>query len=435
MQSKNYIKDIIVIGFALFAMFFGSGNVLFPPYLGVTTGSGWFIGVMSYMIADIFIAMLAIVVMVKSDGNLTAVTGRTGKIPALLINLAVIICIGPLFCIPRSSAATFDMILVPLFNAKNGTVTSVIFSIVFFLIVYLLTVRPNKVCDIIGKFLTPLLLASLALVIIKGIISPIGPVVDVGGVAKVIESGVIAGYQSMDVFGALNLGLVVIATASTKGYKDKKDAISVISFASIVCLICLFVVSLGLAYLGGTVSTLYNADVSQATLVFLITKHLYGSAGGILIGFLTGLACFTTAVGLTSGTSSYFQRLTGNKISYERGVLYCCVVSCIIANFGLSKIIALAVPTLTLIFPVVVVLIVLSLFTNKIKKDSVFIGAASATFLANVLTMLSTTYNMNIPVVKYMPLFDLGFGWVLPALFACIIGMVWPIKSTEKSSQ
>ncbi|CUX70843.1 Branched-chain amino acid transport system 2 carrier protein [Clostridium sp. C105KSO15] len=431
MQSKNYIKDIIVIGFALFAMFFGSGNVLFPPYLGVTTGSGWFIGVMSYMVADIFIAMLAIVVMVKSDGNLTAVTRRTGKISSLLINLAVIICIGPLFCIPRSSAATFDMILVPLFNVKNGNATSVIFSIVFFLIVYFLTVKPNKVCDIIGKFLTPLLLISLALVIVKGLITPLGPVVDVAGPAEVIKNGVIAGYQSMDVFGALNLGLVVIAAASTKGYKDKKDAINVVSFASVVCLICLFVVSLGLAYLGGTVSTFFDADVSQATLVFLITQRLYGNVGGILIGFLTGLACLTTAVGLTSGTSSYFQTLSGNKVSYGRGVLYCCIVSCIIANFGLSNIIKLAVPILTLIFPVVVVLIILSLFTSKIKKDSVFIGAAAGTFLANVLTMLSNTYNIHIPVVQYMPLFDLGFGWVLPSLIACIIGMVWPVRSTQ----
>lgn len=422
-------KDILVIGLALFAMFFGAGNLIFPPYLGMIASKQWIIGFISFMLADVGLAMVAIIAMIKGDGSISGVTGRIGKIPSFLLNTAIIICVGPLLAIPRTAATTFEMTVLPILPDSNTW----FFSIIFFTIALFLTIRPSKVVDIIGKFLTPLMFVALAVLIIKGIVTPLGPISPEVLSDNVMREGVITGYQSMDALGALAFAIIIISAVTEKGYTEEKDKMKMVISASLVAGLGLCLVFLGLTYLGATVSTVYTPEVNQAALLVAITKSLLGQPGVIMLGVIVGLACLTTAVGLTSACAAYFEKVSNGKLKYE--VIVCIVIgfSAVVSNFGISTIIGIAVPILNIVYPAVIALVFLSFFKNKIKGDSIYKGVALFVFLISAVSVLK---DMNLPIkaldlVERLPLFEYGFQWILPAIVGGVIGCFFQGKSKE----
>ena len=250
MRKKTSLKDIAVIGLALFAMFFGAGNLIFPPYLGTNAGSEWFIGFMCFFIADVGLALVAILSMIKGgDVSIQGVTKKLGAVPSVIINTLVVLCIGPFLAIPRTAATTFEMGVMPIFPKIN----SWIFGAVFFGLVLLFTVRPSGVVDVIGKYLTPILVICLMAMIVLGIVHPIG---DISNVAKfeTVREGVMAGYQTMDVLASIVFVIIIISAARDKGYTETKDTMSVVIKSSVFAAVALFVIYGGLAFLGATTS-------------------------------------------------------------------------------------------------------------------------------------------------------------------------------------
>ena len=156
---KQQRTDQLVIGFALFSMFFGAGNIIFPPYLGMGSGSEWGLGFLCYYLADIGIATLAIFALIRNGGEISSITGRIGKIPGEIMLSAIILCIGPFIALPRTGATVQEMFVEPVF----GDVSPWLATAVFFLLVMLLTIRESSVVDIIGKILTPALVLGLPL--------------------------------------------------------------------------------------------------------------------------------------------------------------------------------------------------------------------------------------------------------------------------------
>ena len=224
------IKDIMVVGFALFAMFFGAGNLIFPPFLGLVSGSSWLTGFAGFVLADVGLALLAILAAARCNGEVSKVLSRSGKNLSVILGCAIMICLGPLLAIPRTAATTFEMGIMPLFEGFNP----VIFSIIFFILTLMLTIKPSKVVDIIGSFLTPTLLIALAILIISGILNPLGEISTTPMIENVFVEGINQGYQTMDTLGAVALSTVVIATISNKGYKDDKLKVKLTLQAGIV---------------------------------------------------------------------------------------------------------------------------------------------------------------------------------------------------------
>ena len=199
MQKKsNSLRDVIVVGFALFSMFFGAGNVVFPPYLGMEAGPQWLAGFSAYFIADIGLALLGMFALLRV-GSSEAVISRVGKVPAELLMCAIILCIGPMVAIPRTSATTFEMAIAP----NLSGVSPVLFSVLFFALILVLCIKESAVVDIVGKILTPLLLLGLFAIIIKGIITPVGEISALPQISNVAVTGIKAGYQTMDALAAL----------------------------------------------------------------------------------------------------------------------------------------------------------------------------------------------------------------------------------------
>lgn len=425
---KNTNKDIIIVGFALFAMFFGAGNLIFPPFLGVISGNRWLIGFSGFILADIGLALLAIAASAKCDGEVNRILGRSGKGLSKIIGISIMICLGPLLAIPRTAATTFEMGLKPIIGTY---ISPLIFSIIFFAIVLLLTIRPSKVIDIIGKILTPALLIALAILIVKGILTPLGQISPETLVKNVFSNGVSQGYQTMDALGAVALSTIIIASLHSKGYKTNSEKVSLTIKSGIVAGIALCFVYGGLTFLGATISQNFSGQnistISQASLIVGITEQLLGYPGKAILGIIVALACLTTAIGLTSATGQYFTKITNNKLKYELVVIVVCIFSAIVSNFGVDTIIKFSAPILSMIYPVTILLVVTTLFKENIKNDNAIKGAAYVTLLVSTLGVvesLSKSYGLqiNIPILDLLPFAKLGFNWIVPAILGGIIG-------------
>ena len=420
-------KDIVVIGFALFAMFFGAGNLIFPPFLGVISGTKWFVSFMAFLFADGGLALLGVIAATGTQGDMMAFFGRAGKKLGIVIASLTILCIGPFVAIPRTAATTYEIGIVPNFG---HSLSPIVFAIIFFVIVLVLTIKPSKVVDIIGAFLTPVLLICLAVLIIKGIVSPLGAPLDRTLVDNVFISGINDGYQTLDGMAGAVFAGIVIASVKQKGYTEKKVLVKATILAGIVAVVGLALVYGGLTYLGATVSPQYDNTVERTTLVISITQAILGGPGKVILGLVVGLACLTTAIGLTSACGNYFSDLTEGKLKYEVIVVVVCVFSAIISNFGVDKIIQIAAPLLYMMYPAVVTLILLGLIHTKIQNKNVYVLASWVALILGVAHELSTVplfakvgvLASLTEALNKLPGHSVGFYWIIPVLVAAIVG-------------
>ena len=418
MNNKKAL-DVLVVGFALFSMFFGAGNLLFPPYLGLVSGDSWIISLSGFILTDIILALVVVMAAVKFDGDLDLTLSRAGKKFARAIIIASILCIGPLLAIPRNGATTYEMGIMPLLG---DAIPIAVFAAIFFILTYILTIKPSKVVDIVGQFLTPALLIALAILIVKGIISPLGEIRPDTLVPSVFAEGINQGYQTMDTLAATVFSTIVIVSIMDKGYDDEKLMVKATIGAGAIAVIGMGLVYGGLCYLGATVSTQYGMDVEQTALIVTITEALLGQTGKILLAIIVALACLTTSIGLTSAAGRYFSGLTNGKLKYEHIVVGVCVFSAVISNFGVSTIIKFSAPILSIVYPATITLIILSLFGHKIKNDNVFKCATYMALLISVLTIAGVEFIVTLPGYQF------GFNWILPVAAAAIIGNFIPSK-------
>lgn len=410
--EKKRGSDPIVIGLAIFAMFFGAGSLIFPPYLGMTSGQDWIQGFLCFFLTDIGLAFVTIVAMVRGTGQMSGITGIIGKVPSIVINTAVLVCVGPLFIIPRSAATTYEMSIVPIIHGGN----SVIFSIIFFGIVLILAIRRSQLVDVIGKFLTPIMVVALIILIVVGIIAPLGEVAEPIS-PTVVKDGIIAGYQAMDVLGALTVAIVVISTVSERGYREKTEQVRITSKACIVSGLMLFLVYCGLTYLGASASMKYDiSTVNQASLIVAITNDLIGMKGTVLLGVIVALASLTTAVGVSSAVADYFEELLQGRVSYNIIITIIIVFSTFVSNFGLTTIISFASPVLTVVYPVVITLILMSFLRGRVKNPNAYKGATLFALIASCCSILKLDFVAHLPLAAY------GFEWLLPTVIGGLLG-------------
>ena len=425
-KKGSFFRDVIVVGFALFSMFFGAGNVIFPPYLGMESGQQWLAGFSAYYIADIGLALLGMFALLRV-GSSEAVLHRAGRVPAEILMCAIILCIGPMVAIPRTSASTYEMAIAP--NLPG--VSPILFSILFFAVILALCIKESAVVDIVGKILTPLLLVGLFAIILKGIFSPLGDITSAPQIANVTVTGIKSGYQTMDALAALPFGIIVLQSVTDKGYTGGKSKLRIVGGGAVLAGALLLAVYMGLAYLGATVSSQYTGAVGRAELIMAIVKALLGKGGMIIFGTVVGLACVTTAIALTS-SAAYFSELCRGKVNYKVFVVVICVFSAVVSNLGLDRIVAIAAPVLDVVYPPALVLILISLLMPKVS-DFVSRAATLGALLTSVLCTIHL-YVDKLTFLEALPLYDLGLSWILPAvIFAAAAALLAPLFRSRES--
>lgn len=424
--------DILVIGFALFAMFFGAGNLIFPPMLGYTYGDKWLLASIAFTIVGVGLTLLAVVSMAKRQGNIFTFTSLAGNKLSKAIILIIALCIGPLGAIPRTAATSFEMVQSAGFN-----INIFVFTLIFFGLSLFLALAKNSVVDTIGKFLTPLLLISLLIMIIVGVSSPIGQIKEVNlNVGKIFSDSMLEGYNTMDALAALAFTPIIVESVINKGYKNEllKKTIQ----ASLIAVLGLAFVYISLTFLGASVSTSINTD-SRVTLLNYIAEKVLGNKGKFVLIVAIIMACFTTSIGLISSISNIFSEFTKDKVSYKFFAIIIALVSLLLSALGVESIIRLTGPFLQFVYPLAVILVIFNLIgkdhINKIVIRNSFIVVAIVSFIdafVSLMEILSDMFNVNISIlkalesilkgfVKIISLNIVDFPWVVPVLVTIII--------------
>lgn len=422
-MKKFKTKDVITVGFALFAMFFGAGNMIIPPYIGLQTGESWNSALIGFGLSGIGLPLLGIIAMAKNKGSLEQFAGKVSHRFSIMLGTLVILCIGPMLAIPRTGATTYEVGIKPIFPGVSPMISSVIF---FSLTLYF-SINKSKVIDILGKILTPILLLMLGVIVFQGVWHPLGETVATG-VGKPFEVSFFEGYQTMDALASIIFAGVIINSLKSTGYTQPSDQVRLAIFAGIIAAVGLFVVYGGLMYLGATVSSFVSKSVDRAALLIGITNSLMGFVGRIPLGIAVSLACLTTSIGLTAATGNFFSEITDNKLSYKVVVVTTTIVSMVISNVGVERIMKLSAPVLVTLYPVVIVLITLNLFDNMIKNKAIYFTTIVGTFSMSLFNGLQTT-EVDLgylgKILSYIPLSESGFSWITTAAIGFIIGKVF----------
>ena len=417
---KKEVNIIFVIGFSLFAMFFGAGNLIFPTYLGYTSGSYWFIAFILYMAADGLLAMISLYC-VFSSGGITEFVKPLGKYLGTIILVCISLCIGPLVAIPRTGAITYNLGV-----ANFGFNSLIITTAVFFTITYFICIKSEKIVDFIGKYLTPALLVFLIIMIITGIIYPVGKIQPGEDLQKVMYESFLNGFQTLDGLGAgLFNAVIVNALVFYKIRKEREK--KVILSSSIIAFICLSIVYGGLCFLGAS-SKLNVEGAKNGTVILLnFTNALFGRTGILMLSVIVILACLTTSVALTGGVSEYFAEIMP-KIPYKIWVMIVCFASFIFSCLGVDAIIKLAVPLLFTLYPPIIILILTSLLRNKIACNKAIKYSAILSIIIGFITVLNDSFGI-LGFIKLLPLSSLSFGYLIPAIIVFVIVAIFEKNS------
>ena len=421
-MSKKLVRDSFVVGAALFAMFFGAGNVVFPPYIGVTTGTDWFTGFLCYYMADVGLALLTIYAMLASSciDRKEGLMYRLGDTAAMLMMCATILCIGPLLALPRTGATAFAISFAPLgYSSKGLSLAKVLYSVGFFGISTFLAYRESNMVDAIARYLSPIKIGGFFLIVIVAVVWPLGNINPAIHDSHVVWNSILAGYQTLDVMAALVFGFVIVNALKAKGYTSGSQKALSVGIASLVAGALLFVIYGGLCYLGATGSTQYSADTEKGALVAYLVGGLFGRASNVLLAVVMTISCMATAVGLIGTTGTFISRFSRGRLSYRAVALSAGFFSMVVSNVGLDSIISFAAPILTFLYPGTLTVIILSLFDKWISNDNVFKFATVGALLTSGLNVLEG-WGLPLNLTAHLPLDSFGLGWVVPA---CAFGL------------
>ncbi|MCM0646952.1 branched-chain amino acid transport system II carrier protein [Clostridium swellfunianum] len=423
---KKSSKDIIVIGFALFAMFFGAGNLIFPPTLGKMVGTKFLPAIIGFLLTGVGLPLMGIIASAKINGSFDDMASKVSKNFSLIAGTALVLAIGPLLAIPRTAATTYELGIKPLFPFISPLAA----IIIYFLINLAFVLKPSSIIDNIGKILTPILLLMLASIIIKGIVTPIGAITATP-VANVLPRALLEGYQTMDAMASVMFSSIIIASVASRGYKKNSEIVSTTIKAGLVAVLGLAFVYGGLLYLGAQTVQIFPQDITKTELVIEIARRTLGSFGSIALGLSVALACLTTSIGLTATAAEFFSKtLTNGKVSYKVNVMLITVLSIFVAMMGVDNIVQFASPILSILYPVVIVLILTTLMGKLIKHNKVVAAAVYTTLVVSIIDTLTGLGYLPTAIKSIfllIPLASNGFAWVIPAFVAMFISS-WLIK-------
>ena len=414
-------RDLLVVSVMLFALFFGAGNLIFPPFLGQNAGTHTLAAMVGFLATAVILPVLGVVVVARFDG-LEKLGQQVGKRFALVFTLLIYLSIGPGLGIPRAASVPFEMAVAPyLPQGANLSLWMAVYSLVFFLVALWLCLSPGKLVNRIGRGLTPAMLTLLTLLFVCFLFrgeTQVAQPRDSYAAAPLLK-GFTEGYNTMDTIAALNFGLVISTTLASFGLREKRDRMRYTVLAGLLAGTILALVYAMLSYMGMCSSGVYALQDNGAWTLRCIVYQVFGGTGAVLLAAIFTLACLTTCVGLINSISQYFSTLFA-RVSYRTWVFVITFFSLLVCNLGLNMILSISVPVLNAIYPVSIVLILLGLSHDLWKRNPfVYPMTVLGTAAVSVLYALG---DAGVPLgslgqlLHRLPLYKMGFGWLGVAL-------------------
>lgn len=417
-------KNFYSLSLLAFGIFFGAGNLIFPPTVAQLAGTNIIAAFGGFFFTAVLLPVLGIIVVSKTDGLLN-LGKKVDPIFAYILTIGILIAIGPGLAIPRTGSTSFEMMIKPYLGSNESPLPLLMYTIVYFGLVALVSWSPNKIVNHIGRFTTPALLILIAIMTFlawsNGQTTLLEPTAAYQ--QQPFFNGFISGYNTLDTLAGLNYGLLII-TAIRNFNVEEKRVTSLATKTGMVAGAILTLVYVCLTLIGQVGASRVDLNSNGADILFASSQALLGTTGSLILGAIFVLACFNTCVGLVISISQYFNKMLP-KISYHTFVIILSVWSLALANIGLNGILAYSVPVLLLLYPVAIALIVLAL-TEKLFNHSQLTYRV-AIYVTIVISIISTLTSLKIEVplisnaIKSLPLTNEGLNWVIP-FFIVLIG-------------
>ncbi|WP_298762728.1 branched-chain amino acid transport system II carrier protein [uncultured Polaribacter sp.] len=425
----NKTKEIWIAGFALFSLFFGAGNLILPPSLGAKSGTDWFVVVLGFIITGIAIPILAIFAHAKLQGTLYDF-GK--KVSPIFSTIFCFLIYSIAFAIPspRTAAVTHEMAIQPFFDSP-----ALITSIVYFVLVFLFAINRTKIISLIGQFLTPIIVVILLIIIsISFFVAP--GTLQTSTFKNPFVDGILEGYQTFDAIAGVVVGAVIIISLNYSNHTTFFEKRKLITKAGFIAGTGLFLIYGGLILSGALFSSTFAENTTRTAILSSLSAQTLGGFGTTFLSILVALACFTTAVGIVTGTADYIKGICNNsKIAFVSTAAFASIVGIIVGSYQVDFIITLAVPALMFVYPITIVLILLNVLPEKFASKLVFRTVVLATFMFSIPDFLGFIPGFKIMAQDLQNLIPLGkfsLGWVLPALLTFVIANLTFLTKTSK---
>lgn len=422
----NSNKQTYLVAFALFSLFFGAGNLILPTFLGYNAGSSWMLVALGFAVSAVVIPILAIYGHARLQGTLLDFATKVSPSFALVYALIVYV-ISVSLPSPRTASVTYEMAVEPYFDISSLTV-----SAFYFALVLLFALNRTRIISLIGKFLTPLIILILLIIIGIGFFTDLAPM-RMTIFDNTFTDGILEGYQTFDAIGGVVVGGVIVISLALQGTYNYQEKKRMIARSGVLAGIGLFVIYAGLIALGA----IYSGEVQvteRTDLLKLLSMDTLGDYGTAFLGVLVALACFTTAVGIVTGTADFVKGLANDsQIAYTVTAVLGCVIGVVVGQFDVHYIINVALPALMFIYPITIVLILLNVLPEKYASPEVFKGVTFATLLFSIpdfLKFFMVDGSLD-GITNWIPLGKQGMGWVLPAFLAFMIVHVIHMKKSR----
>ncbi|PHI08426.1 branched-chain amino acid transport system II carrier protein [Fusobacterium polymorphum] len=411
-------KDILLTGFALFAMLFGAGNLIFPPMLGYETSSSWLLTMLAFIITGVGFPFLGILSVSIAGNGIKDFANRVSPTFSKIFAIISILAIGPMLAIPRTGATAYEITF--LYNGMESPIYKYIYLICYFGIVILFSLRANRVIERVGKILTPILLILLFLIIIKGVFfTNLSIKHDI--YPHAFKRGFLEGYQTMDTIASIAYAGIILAAIKSGRTLTQKQEFSFLVKSGLVAIVSLALIYGGFTFVGAKIHSVLDTQ-DKIELLVKTTSYLLGGYGNLVLAICVAGACLTTAIGLVATVGEFFSSITSFK--YENIVIFTVIISFLLSILGVESIINISIPILVFIYPVMISLILLNLFGKFVKNDYVYKGVVLFTGIIGLIESLEALGIKNYytkSVLEILPFSDYGLTWLFPGIIGYIL--------------
>ena len=451
MNNKLKLSSHMAIGFMLFALFFGAGNLIFPAQLGQHAGTSLGPAAIGFLITGVGLPLMGVLAMGFSGSkNLQELASRVHPAYGVFFTVLLYLTIGPFFAAPRTGTVAYEVGIAPFVAEGSQQMGLLIFTIIFFVIALLFSLFPARLVDNIGKILAPALVVLLAILLLFALANPMGAIQSPEEAYEngAFVTGFLEGYNTMDALASLVFAIIIISAIRSLGVTSNKRIFAEAAKSGIIATVLLALIYVGIAYIGATSTTVLGIFDNGAPVLSGAAAHYFGTFGTVILAAVIILACLTTAIGLITANAEYFNTLFPN-ISYKSFVVIFSLLTFSVANFGLSNIISFSIPVLMFLYPLAIVLMLLTFLSPLFNHSQlVYRATIGVTFLISIVdgfvalcdSLGIEYFSWLVPIMSLyeniLPLYGQGLGWLLPAIIMIIVtGLIAKAQKEDKSAQ
>ncbi|MGV3029717.1 branched-chain amino acid transport system II carrier protein [Streptococcus suis] len=438
------MKKGALTGLLLFGMFFGAGNLIFPPALGVLSGENFWPAILGFVVSGVGIAVVALIVgTLNPKGYVHEISRKISPLFATVYLVALYLAIGPFFAIPRTATTSFEVGIAPLLGDANLDLWLFGFTVFYFVAAYLIALKPSKILDTIGRILTPVFAILIVILVVLGIVkygstNPL-PAAESYTAGRAFGTGFIEGYNTLDALAAVAFSVVAVNTLKQLGFSSKKEYVSTIWSVGAVVALAFSALYIGLAFLGNhfpVPADVLASDTNKGVYILSqATQAIFGPSAQIFLAAMVIVTCFTTTAGLIVSTGEFFAERFP-KFSYKVYATVFTLIGFGIANLGLSKIIAFSIPVLLVLYPITICIVLITIVNKFVPLSKpgmqLTIGVVTVLSLVEVLAGQFGWSGIS-NLIGALPFAGQSLSWLMPAVVGILLSLFLPNKQTSES--